>query len=268
MKIAIIGGGFLGNVLKKDNPLWHLFKFKELNCYPFQQNTIKIDFDQLDEYDVIINTVAQTNTRQCESKDYEQIKLNFDLNCVYPMYLSDYCKRHNKKYVHISTACLYREKSADGDVTLGRESDCIDPTTTYTLQKFYAEKSLNSNDLILRSRLFFGESESPSNLITKIKKFDTFSDATNSMTSVHTLSSAISFLIKENAIGFYNVVNEGSASLFELATLVGLNGKRYVPKEGEYRAPNLLIDISKIKEMGFNPPNLVDEFKRCWSNYE
>lgn len=266
-KVAIIGCGFLGTTLKKENADWNLIKFSTLQSGDIE-NIDDIDFPELKDYDVIINTAAQTDTRLCESPEFEDIMSSFLINCVFPKSVSNYCKRHGKKYVHISTACVYREQYPDGGNSFGREIDCTDPTTTYALQKFYAEKVINPEDLIVRGRLFFGETESKSNLITKMKKFTSFGTISNSYTSVHTMSRALKHLIEIDAKGIYNVVNDGIRSLWDLASMAGLNGDRYEPKSDEYRAPNLNVDNTKLVESGFQPEHIDVEFLRCWASYE
>jgi len=265
MKVAILGGGQLGQALKKQNPDWVVFR-----GYDILPNTSLRLYclDNLSEFDVIVNTVAQTDTRQCEVDSITYSTDSFRINSIFPQALSLFCHSERKKFVHISTGCVYREFTPDGDISLCREEDCVDPLTTYALQKYYGEKSLGPNDLIIRGRLFFGEEESKSNLITKLKKFKTFSTVKNSMSSVHTISEVLPQLIHLDAKGIFNIVNSSAMSLYELANLVGLSGEPYDPKPGEYRAPNLQLSSRKLWSMGITTPRLEDEFVRCWNNYK
>ena len=265
MKVAILGGGQLGRALQKQNPDWVVFRGYNI----LRPASVRLYcHHNLSEFDVIINTIAQTDTRQCEIDSIQYSTDSFRINSVFPQALSRFCNSTRKKFVHISTGCVYREFTPDGEISLCREEDCVDPLTTYALQKYYAEKSLQPNDLIIRGRLFFGEEESNSNLITKLKKFKTFSTVKNSMSSVHTISDVLPKLIHSDAKGIYNVVNSSAMSLYELANLVGLSGEPYDPKPGEYRAPNLQLSFFKLLKMGITTPRLEDEFVRCWNNYK
>lgn len=262
MNIAILGGGFLGQTLKKEHPEWSLVRSSEI-----LQDQLLSEYGQrvLNKFDVIINTIAETDTRKCESKDHRLMQQCIRLNTILPSDFSEYCKKTNKKLIHLSTACLYAENTI-GEVD---EYSYIDPKTTYSLQKYCGERLLNDNDLVLRGRLFFGDSAFKSNLITKIKNFKKISDSVNSFTSVHTISKVIPFLLDKNAKGVFNVVLENSASLHQLLTENGVTDiERYIPSSNEYVAPNLIVRNTRLNKLGIKVENLHEEFSRCWKNYE
>jgi dTDP-4-dehydrorhamnose reductase len=262
MKIAILGGGFLGQTLKKEHPEWDLIRSSEL----LEDQLLTINGQGvLNKFDVIINTIAETDTRRCESKEARIVQQCFRLNSLLPLNLSEYCKKTQKKLIHISTACLYAENTI-GEVD---EYSYLSPKTAYSLQKYYGEKTLNPNDLIIRGRLFFGQYNFKSNLITKIKKFKTLSDDYNSFTSVHSISRILPLLLDKNAKGAYNVVAEQSSSLYQLLTENGITDiMKYVPSVNEYQAPNLIVRNTRLKELGIVVENLNEEFSRCFKNYE
>lgn len=262
MKIAILGGGFLGQTLKKEHHEWDLIRSTEL----LEDQLLSTHGQRvLNKYDVIINTIAETDTRRCESKEVRIVLQCFRLNSILPMSLSEYCKKTQKKLIHISTACLYAENTI-GEVD---EYSYIEPKTVYFLQKYYGEKTLHSNDLVIRGRLFFGQYNFKSNLITKIKNFKTLSDDHNSFTSVHSISRILPLLLDKNANGVYNIVAEQSSSLYKLLLENGITDiGKYVPKANEYRAPNLIVRNTRLKELGIVVENLNEEFSRCFKNYE
>lgn len=263
MNIVVLGGGFLGNCLRKTFG-WPVIRSWEIldSKGNFDPNTgvwhNTPSTDLLMNYDVVINTIAITDTRSLENLNNSLH--SFKINCQLPKDLSDYCSSTNKKYVHISTACMYQE----GDYFCNEET-CCNPKTIYTLQKFYADKTLKNVDLILRGRLFFGKTAGifHSNLLQKIQKYRSFLNIPQSYTSIHTLAQAVKILIDNNEKGIYNVCNDGVASMWEIAQMLNFTDAKEISLEefqrnNTYVPPHLKIDTSKLKKY-YTPPNLKEE---------
>jgi len=91
-KVIVLGHGFLGKTFEHYGyKVWDKKQF----CMPMH------DLSMLDRFDVVINCMAKSNTRWCEQKEnFAEASL---VNGLVPQMLSDYCKQHGKRFVHIST---------------------------------------------------------------------------------------------------------------------------------------------------------------------
>lgn len=104
MKVIILGDGLLGNEI-------HLQTSWDLASRKTSGFNIEGNFNKLQDYDVIVNCIAHTDTY---SKNKE---LHWKVNCEFLDCLIDYCNLHKKKLVHISTDYVYThsERNASED---------------------------------------------------------------------------------------------------------------------------------------------------------
>lgn len=254
-EILVLGKGFLGQAFeKKGYEVWGKDKFR------FGEDS----FDSLENYKVIINCVAKSNTRWCEkNENWEEA---FFVNTKVPGLLSKFCESKGKKLVHISTGCLY-----DRNDVPKKETDFIATHCRYTITKAVGEYNCNpERDLILRPRLFFGDFGNKNNLLSKLPKFDTFLTELNSYTSVHTIIGAVPPLLNAEQVGIFNVACDGNMTVKELGESIGLEGRvgitgeELCKNEGLYLVNNIM-DMSKLKKF-YNPPKLEKEVNRCWES--
>ena len=216
-KTIVLGKGFLGKKFEQRGfEVWGKDKF----CIKQEDNQQikKEQLSRLDNYNVIVNCIAKTDTRWCEKR--ENFNEALFSNGFVPGILSEYCKRENKKFVHISTGCLYYKKNIPQT-----EKDFIAAHCNYTVTKWVGEMGCNNQDLILRPRLFFGDFKDRNNLLCKLPKFKRFLTELNSYTSLDILVDAINVLLKENESGIFNVAGEGYATVMDLAEYIGFYGK-------------------------------------------
>jgi dTDP-4-dehydrorhamnose reductase len=264
-KIAILGDGYLGSSFREEASINDMFR--EITVFGkggmlFNGNPIHDleGFITLDNYDVIVNCIAKSNTRFCEN-NYKEAYFS---NVIVPRRLSEFCKDKGKKYVHISTGCLYDINSQPQ-----KETDYLAAHCNYTLTKWLAEKEIEDNDncLIVRPRLLFDDTNKPVNLLSKIDKFNKLCNELDSVTSIHVLKTAILKLIEADCTGVFNVACDGYTSMYELGGALGLEKEKTSIQEIRLQQGlhlvNNIMDISKLKEY-YNPPNIIDEVKRCW----
>ncbi len=254
MKIAVLGKGYLGSTFAKYGytVLGREDFYIDCGCPDGYLDTI------FESYDVIINCIAKSNTRFCEE--------NFLSACVsnskVPSILSNWCASNGKKFVHVSTGCLY-----DINNIPQRETDTLAAHCNYTLTKWIGEKYCNAErDLIIRPRLFFDNSERPSNLLNKIKKFKKLCRELDSVSSTDVVVNAILTLIENDATGIFNVACDGYISMWDIGHLMGLD-KDFISideirKEQGLYLVNNIMDLSKLKKH-FTPPMIEDEIIRC-----
>ena len=254
-KTVVLGNGFLGKKFAmRGYEVWDKKRFII--------STLPCDLSVLNEYNVVVNCISKSNTRYCEAK--ENFSEALWSNGLVPGVLSEYCANNDKKFVHISSGCLY------DDCGIGypyQEKDDITAHLNYTVTKWVGEQGCNDQDLILRPRLLFGDFEDRNNLLCKLPKFTKFVTAYNSYTSVDTIVDAVEALLERNQSGVFNVSCEGWATVRDLAYWIGLEGEG-ISAEELRRQENLYLvnntmDITKLQEF-YQPPELKYEIMRCW----
>jgi len=252
----VLGHGFLGKAFeKKGFEVWGRDRFELAG-----RGVVGASLPHLAGYDTIINCIAKSNTRWCEKPENfcEAIWSNGDV----PRILSNYCAAVGKQFVHISTGCLY-----DSGLYPYTETDFMTTHCNYTVSKWIGEKGLHKQDLVLRPRLLFGDFVDKGNLLCKLPKFTHFLRAYNSYISVNVLVDAIMALLEQGQSGIFNAACDGVATVKELADAIGLEGVGITEGELHEREHlylvNNVMDLTKLKQF-YQPPDLMDEIKRCW----
>ena len=257
-KIVVLGEGYLGSAFKaRGYTVLGKDQLEILNYRDPDRTIHPILTMALDKYDIIINCLAKSNTRYCEYHYHEALFANGTL----PGILSYWCYLNHKKFVHVSTGCLY-----DRNDTPQKETDFLAAHCNYTLTKWIGEKNCMLGDLIIRPRLFFDGSNRLNNLLNKINKFDSLCGEMDSVTSTDVAVSAIEALLDNDCSGIFNVACLGYTSMQEIGRLMGL----YKPEisieeirhqQGLYLVNNIM-DLHKLTQY-YHPPFVVDEIKRC-----
>lgn len=254
MKIVVLGRGFLGQEFEKMG--YEVWDRKRFN--------FSTSVDVLVDYDVVINCIGISNTRYCEDpKNFNEI---MTVNGTLPNILSRYCNTKGKKFVQISTGCLFDE--------VGRpctEEDFISAHCNYTVSKYAGEMSCNKEtDLILRPRLLFSDTkmDTHNNLIQKLLKFDTFVDEFNSVTWNKTIVEATQALLDAGVSGIFNIANEGVHTIYDIATkMLGKSGAKMSGEElrksqGLFLVNNVM-DLTKLKKY-YQPETVENAIKECY----
>lgn len=253
--VIVLGNGFLGQEFKNKGYL--TISRKE---YEWGKSGPLELLPLIEPYDVVINTIAFTNTKESQTYPQLSIKTNFE----FVSYLKSACEYMNKKIVHISTGCIYRPFPFD---YTSYSEDA--PFSVYTLTKLLGETQLDDNDLIIRPRLIFGPSPNPSNLFDKLKNHSKFLEGDQSFTSTTTIVEAVEELLKNGACGIFNVAQEGVTSIMEIAKILGFNVKgklnfKDFEKEKQLTSPQIELNCSKLHEY-YKPRQILDEITSCGS---
>lgn len=210
MKVLIFGsrgwlGGRLIDELKKRGHEVH-GSIEDIN------NVVSIN----GSVDAAVNCAASTNVDWCEKNREESYKNNV-LGAVN---LAKVCKQAGKKYVFMSTLCIFNSKGAND---IKYEDSIPEPVNFYSQTKAEAEKFIQEIDpdaLIFRIRLPLSGVSHPKNTITKILGYDKIVDVQESMTVVEDALSAIVDLMEKREKGIFHLVNEGTISAAEIAELL------------------------------------------------
>ena len=284
-KIALLGAnGFIGNK-------FHQFLLKANHqVYPITRK----DCDLLDKeklYKIlktinptyIINCAGYTgkpNVDACESNK----ELCWLQNYTLPKNISKICNDLNKKWIHVSSGCIYKgTKNKNGFKEIDRPNFCFDeqPCSYYSGTKAASEDILKSdkNVYICRLRIPFDNRQSSKNYITKILNYSKLLNAENSMSNTDEFIQACFHLVKEECdTGIYNITNSGSITTKEVTNIASkffdkkftffVNEKEFYGTAAITPRSNCVLDNTKLKKTGFKISQIQDKMEECIENYK
>lgn len=210
MRILIVGDGYLGNRMKRE-------------CFPtatiYQGERLATDIGKVAEnYDCIINAAAKTNIDWCEKNKVECYLSNVQLAAD----LADLCQQQGKRYVFISSGCIFESLS---DTDWKDESSYPNPGCYYGLTKWMAEElvlGLNPFSLIVRIRLPLSSMPGPRNTITKILSYPYLNNSQESVTVIEDMLPVFKEMVLNNTRhGVFHLINAGTISPAEIGRAFG-----------------------------------------------
>ena len=217
MKVLIMGGGFIGKLLKQ-----------YLKNADIDERRISgpegIDFS---DYDVVVNAIAKTDIDWCEKNKNEC----FYSNVLVATHLARLCKEQGKRYVFLSSACVFESKNGE----VYAEDHKPNPACFYTETKVIAEKLIQEilpSTLIIRMRLPITSVSHLRNLLNKLLSYDKLNDNQESVTVLEDALPTLKGLMEANATGIYHLVNRGTISPAEIGKKLG-HKFRIVTKEAQ-----------------------------------
>ena len=196
MKICVLGNGLLAS------------EFEKLQYEVINYNYSDLILEDITKYDIVINTY-----------DYHGDDMNAMINCNVnlPLALSTYCQDSKKRYVHLSTAELYK-----GSDTPVEEIDIINSGNPYLASKLLGESVCNKRSLIIRASNLFNGDPINENAIYKAITNSTPTKNQESYTWGIDAVRSIIRLLKNKKFGVYNVSSEGYYSQADICTKVGI----------------------------------------------
>lgn len=227
MKTLILGDGLLGSEIYNQTK-WDFISRKK-------NNIDILDFDswshKMNQYNVIINCIANTNTYSTLKNEHWNINYNFVFNLI------NYCNKMGKKLVHISTDYIYT-----GSIENASEDDVpVHCNNWYGYTKLLGDglvQLMSKNYLLCRCTHKPTPFPYESAWIDQIGNFD----------YVDKISSIIIKLINEDSFGVYNVGTE-TKNMYELAKqtkdVLRTNSPNHVPK-------NTSMSLEKLKKPFFS----------------
>ncbi len=267
-RILILGKGFIGSRLQE--LLGCRIANDRINNYSDAAAVIK-------KYNpkVLINCIGYAGTNNVDDCESDKDKTIFS-NTFVPILLAEAAIRVGIKLVHISTGCIYHfDYAKDKPIDEEKAPDFFD--LFYSRTKSYADEALkllakNYNILILRPRIPLDTQPHPKNLLTKLIAYRNVIDVPNSVIYMPDLKDALVHLLKIDARGIYNVVNEGGLRYPDLMNVY----KKYVPGF-EYKIvdftklklvrTNLILSTQKLERSGFKIRNVNEVLEECVKGY-
>jgi dTDP-4-dehydrorhamnose reductase len=228
VKVIILGDGLLGSELRKQTG-WDFVSRKSHGWDFANELEYYFNYIRYNEYDVVINCIANTNTYGGHEKEHKEINGDRVQDLV------DFCNETKKKLVHISTDYLYV-----GSVSDAKETDDLYPIDSYyghskNLGDLFVESSCN-NFLLIRTS--FKPTPFP---------YPTAIDQVGNFDYVDVISELIVKLIRKNAKGVFNVGTE-KKTMLELA--VKTNPDVYFAASTNLKMPkDISMNISKMNKL-------------------
>ena len=218
MRVLVLGDGILGSEIvqqtrwdyisrKKDN-----FDITDKSTY-HKLTKIKFGAIQYCDYDIIINTIAYTNSYSDDKK------IHYNINYKGVANLVEFCNKWNKKLIHISTEFVYANNPP-----FPSEEDIPQPDLTwYAYTKLLADEHIK---MFCKNYLICRELHKPNPF-----PYPQVWDVKTSGDTVDKISTLIIKLIRKKAIGIYNV-GTGNKYLKDLAPESELiSPPLYAPKD-------------------------------------
>jgi len=296
--VLIIGGlGYIGSVLYEvikeedwqveilDNHL-----YKELQpTNPFIEADIR-DKDVLkkiiQKHDIIVNLAAIVGDPAC----LIDTNLAIDINCIGTRHVAEFCKKFNKKIVHISTCSIY---GSEPNVVVKEENEGF-PIDFYGQTKYTQERivrELCSEDFcVLRLGTAYGLSPrmrydlvvnvfaARAVMFNKITVFG--GEQERPFVHIRDISRAIVHVIKNNLKGIFNVRGD-NLSLLKLSEIVKeVTDCQVEVNKNIVDKRSYMVDCSKLIGTGFefkyhiadaveeivNSPTATEMYKGIYSN--
>lgn len=191
--------------------------------------------------DVVINAAGKTgrpNVDWCEDHKLETITSNV----TGPLVLLNECAKRNVYWVHLGSGCIY--SGDNGGKGFSEEDTPNFVGSFYSRSKAWIDQILKEFPvLVLRLRMPFDGTNEARNLITKLKNYDRILDAQNSITYIPDFLEASKKLIDKRATGFFNMVNPGTISPYEVMKMY----KEIVDPSKDFEPFNIdeLTDVTK-----------------------
>ena len=286
--IYLLGGsGYVGHAYqqllsRKGIPFRNLRR-SELDYADPSQLTTAL---KADRPEFVINAAGYTgkpNVDACELHKAECLQGN----AVLPGAIAAACEAAGVPWGHVSSGCIYTGARADG--TPFTEGDVPNFTFRQNNCSFYSgTKALGEEVLaghphvyVWRLRIPFDHIDSPRNYLTKLMRYNTLLDATNSISQLHEFVAA-TFACWENRVpfGVYNVTNPGEVTTREVVDLIQKSGVckkgfQFFKDEAEFmqtaaKTPrsNCVMTSAKLASVGIRMTEVREAIARDLRNWQ
>jgi dTDP-4-dehydrorhamnose reductase len=221
-----------------------------------------------DRPEFLINAAGYTGKPNVDACELHKHECLFG-NAVLPGIIADACAAAGVPWGHVSSGCIYTGARPDGSGFT--ETDAPNFTFRQNNCSFYSgSKALGEEVLagkpdlyIWRLRIPFNEVDNPRNYLTKLLRYQTLLEATNSISQLEEFVAA-TFACWEKHVpfGIYNVTNPGRITTHEVVDLIkktGVSNKDFVffKDESDFmqraaKTPrsNCVMDSSKLASVG------------------
>lgn len=225
MKILVVGHGWVGQKITSE---------LLMRGHIVSQSSHKVVYEYLDthEFNWVINCAGITgvpNVDACELDKHGTLVGN----AIFPISLAEHCRAKQLPLSHFSSGCIY-----EGDITDVNAAPNFHGSI-YSISKGISDTYLKTMAQVYRIRMPFTGVDEPKNYLSKVLKYaktgKLIDYGQNSLTDLDEAVRVASDLIEARAPnGPYNLVNDGSVNMHELAELLKISPEWYTPEEFQH----------------------------------
>lgn len=257
---------------------------------PFR-NLRRADFDYTDRAQLtellrrekpefLINAAGYTGKPNVDACELHKADCLFG-NAVLPGTVAAACTAAGIPWGHVSSGCIFTGARPDGSGFTEEDTPNFtfrtDNCSFYSGTKALGEEVLagTPNLYVWRLRIPFNEVDNPRNYLTKLMRYDTLLEATNSISQLDEFVAA-TFACWEKRVPFgtYNVTNPGQVTTREVVDLIkraGVSAKdfKFFASESDFMAKaaktprsNCVMDSTKLARTGIGMTEVHDAIER------
>ncbi len=228
----------------------------------------------------LINAAGYTGKPNVDACELHKADCLFG-NGVLPGIIAQACADAGLPWGHVSSGCIYTGSRPDGrgftETDTPNFTFRTDNCSFYSGTKALGEEVLAGRDdvYIWRLRIPFNEVDNPRNYLTKLMRYQTLLEATNSISQLEEFVAA-TFACWEKRVpfGLYNVTNPGEVTTREVVGLIkqaGVSDKdfQFFTDEAEFmrtaaKTPrsNCTMDSSKLASAGIKMTEVHEAVER------
>ena len=222
MKFLVVGRGWTGiKILAELNRRGH-----EVSICSHHDVFGLIEKGDLDWVVNCAGVTGSPNVDACEL-DKENTIIG---NAIFPVLLSKALEGTGIKLAHFSSGCIYT-----GEI-FGSYAEPNFFGSTYSMSKAVSDVYLKDHAMVFRIRMPFTGVNEKKNYLTKVYNYANnaklIDAGQNSLTDLDEAVSVACDLMEEDApLGPYNLVNEGSVNMHELAEIMKITPEWFTPEE-------------------------------------
>jgi dTDP-4-dehydrorhamnose reductase len=239
-----------------------------------------------DKPEFLINAAGYTGKPNVDACELDKHACLFG-NGVLPGIIADACADAGVPWGHVSSGCIYTGARPDGSGFT--ETDTPNFTFRTNNCSFYSgTKALGEEVLagkpdvyIWRLRIPFDQRESPRNYLTKLMRYKSLLEATNSISQLEEFVTA-TFACWEKRVpfGIYNVTNPGQVTTHEVVDLIlksGVCPKEYVffkdetdfmQKAAKTPRSNCVMSSAKLSSVGITMTEVHEAVARDLARWQ
>ncbi|MFO0426438.1 MAG: sugar nucleotide-binding protein [Planctomyces sp.] len=286
--LMILGGqGYVGSAIasavRRQGLAFRIISRRDVN---YSDSTALRQLLSSDRPEFLINAAGYTgrpNVDACEKHRTECLAGN----ALLPGVIRDVCEELEIPWGHVSSGCIYTGSRPDGSGFLEtdppnfsfRQNNC----SFYSGCKALGEELLvgAANCYIWRLRIPFDENDSGRNYISKMMRYDTLLQATNSLSHLTEFAECcVASWTRKVPFGIYNLTNPGQVCTSEVVDMIrkhGLSSRdfRFFESEAQFMSKaaitprsNCVLDSSKAINAGLPLSPVTEALDRAMRNWK
>ena len=238
-----------------------------------------------DKPEFLINAAGYTGKPNVDACETDKTNCLFG-NAILPGRIAEACEATNTPWGHVSSGCIYTGAREDG--TEFTEEDAPNFTFRQNNCSFYSGTKALGEDIlanakdcyIWRLRIPFDHNESPRNYLTKLMRYDSLLEASNSISQLDEFVAA-TFACWEKHIPYrtYNVTNPGYVTTREVVELIkesGLCSKTFnffkdesdfMNKAAKTPRSNCIMPSAKLAAAGIQMTPVKEAIRQALNNW-